>query len=97
MSIPLRPTRSQFYTTLLFFISFFFFSNRRRHTSFDCDWSSDVCPSDLSRYVLFLILARRCLSIVLLPGKFILHLSRLRSEERRVGKEFIGWWRPAQV
>src|SRR5688572_26576985 len=24
-----------------------FFSSRRRHTSFDCDWSSDVCSSDL--------------------------------------------------
>src|SRR5256886_5824943 len=30
---------------------FFFFSSRRRHTRFDCDWSSDVCSSDLS-YVL---------------------------------------------
>src|SRR2546430_8965373 len=26
---------------------FFFFSSRRRHTIFDCDWSSDVCSSDL--------------------------------------------------
>src|SRR5205085_7327851 len=25
----------------------FFFSGRRRHTRFDCDWSSDVCSSDL--------------------------------------------------
>src|SRR2546430_14927993 len=30
-----------------FQISFFFFSSRRRHTRFDCDWSSDVCSSDL--------------------------------------------------
>src|SRR2546430_9612283 len=30
--------------SLLFF---FFFSSRRRHTRFDCDWSSDVCSSDL--------------------------------------------------
>src|SRR2546430_13749485 len=28
---------------------FFFFSSRRRHTRFDCDWSSDVCSSDLAR------------------------------------------------
>src|SRR2546430_10508559 len=28
---------------------FFFFSSRRRHTRFDCDWSSDVCSSDLER------------------------------------------------
>src|SRR6516165_11337004 len=27
----------------------FLFSSRRRHTSFDCDWSSDVCSSDLGR------------------------------------------------
>src|SRR5256886_15776047 len=26
----------------------FFFSSRRRHTRFDCDWSSDVCSSDLT-------------------------------------------------
>src|SRR5688572_31593768 len=25
----------------------FFFSSRRPHTIFDCDWSSDVCSSDL--------------------------------------------------
>src|SRR5256886_5691162 len=28
---------------------YFFFSSRRRHTRFDCDWSSDVCSSDLWR------------------------------------------------
>src|SRR2546430_12289038 len=33
------------YGYLCFF--FFFFSSRRRHTRFDCDWSSDVCSSDL--------------------------------------------------
>src|SRR5260370_10913210 len=27
--------------------AFFFFSSRRRHTRFKCDWSSDVCSSDL--------------------------------------------------
>src|SRR3989475_919943 len=31
----------------VFFFFFFFFSSRRRHTRFDCDWSSDVCSSDL--------------------------------------------------
>src|SRR2546430_3658452 len=29
---------------------FFFFSSRRRHTRFDCDWSSDVCSSDLKEF-----------------------------------------------
>src|SRR5437588_835874 len=28
----------------------FFFSSRRRHTSSLCDWSSDVCSSDLRRF-----------------------------------------------
>src|SRR2546430_7234802 len=32
---------------------FFFFSSRRRHTRFDCDWSSDVCSSDLGGGPLF--------------------------------------------
>src|SRR6267142_2111019 len=30
------------------FVGFFFFSSRRRHTSLTCDWSSDVCSSDLA-------------------------------------------------
>src|SRR2546430_14583747 len=30
----------------------FFFSSRRRHTRFDCDWSSDVCSSDLAAKVI---------------------------------------------
>src|SRR2546427_8901814 len=34
--------RLEYYLILLFF-----FSSRRRHTRFDCDWSSDVCSSDL--------------------------------------------------
>src|SRR5260370_31459256 len=46
-----------FYTTLSYIIFysaldlflFFFFSSRRRHTRFKCDWSSDVCSSDLYR------------------------------------------------
>src|SRR2546430_10287309 len=29
----------------------FFFSSRRRHTRFDCDWSSDVCSSDLDSVI----------------------------------------------
>src|SRR5437588_9047758 len=30
-----------------FSVFFFFFSSRRRHTRSLCDWSSDVCSSDL--------------------------------------------------
>src|SRR5256886_5238548 len=36
-------------TTFYILLFFFFFSSRRRHTRFDCDWSSDVCSSDLVR------------------------------------------------
>src|SRR5579862_4802344 len=31
---------------------FFFFSSRRRHTRWNCDWSSDVCSSDLRGFAL---------------------------------------------
>src|SRR5690242_20746841 len=34
-------------TFFFFFFFFFFFSSRRRHTRLTCDWSSDVCSSDL--------------------------------------------------
>src|SRR5260370_42257853 len=33
---------------------FFFFSSRRRHTRFKCDWSSDVCSSDLIGFAVHL-------------------------------------------
>src|SRR5438270_12194378 len=57
----------------------FFFSSRRRHTRFDCDWSSDVCSSDLSRRGFHLCQ----------PGRDVLRRAGRhdqRSEERRVGK-----------
>src|SRR2546430_2826817 len=38
-------TKTSAVLCIVFF--FFFFSSRRRHTRFDCDWSSDVCSSDL--------------------------------------------------
>src|SRR6516164_10997609 len=36
-----------FLILFLVFLFFFFFSSRRRHTRWNCDWSSDVCSSDL--------------------------------------------------
>src|SRR2546427_9027887 len=33
--------------TLTSVLYLFFSTSRRRHTRFDCDWSSDVCSSDL--------------------------------------------------
>src|SRR2546430_12278221 len=39
---------------------FVFFSSRRRHTRFDCDWSSDVCSSDLVGMVRDVFRAELC-------------------------------------
>src|SRR5690242_21452874 len=36
-----------YFSCFIFFFFFFFFSSRRRHTRLTCDWSSDVCSSDL--------------------------------------------------
>src|SRR5438034_9033465 len=66
----------------------FFFSSRRRHTRSLCDWSSDVCSSDLhlgNLVVLHLFLVR-VEHPQRLPGHRIGEY-RPRSEERRVGKE----------
>src|SRR5437588_895862 len=61
-------------TFVLFFLSrflfdvfffFFFFSSRRRHTRSLCDWSSDVCSSDLLG---MLPQPLRCLLLCALPG-----------------------------
>src|SRR5438034_4853118 len=38
---------SDWISILLVLCFFFFFSSRRRHTRSLCDWSSDVCSSDL--------------------------------------------------
>src|SRR5437588_3617157 len=49
-------------------MSFFFFSSRRRHTRSLCDWSSDVCSSDLVHAaVLILIIEMRCNEVDELP------------------------------
>src|SRR5205085_6963369 len=90
---------------ILFF--FFFFSSRRRHTRFDCDWSSDVCSSDLFE-------KHRDKRSPTAPGRtaFSRNAARAsarrqntdeihrrcdrachqRSEERRVGKEWRSRW-----
>src|SRR5260221_9524963 len=47
ISFVLLKVVSLFHFIIIFFIFFFFFSSRRRHTRSLCDWSSDVCSSDL--------------------------------------------------
>src|SRR5690242_21865151 len=82
---------------------FFFFSSRRRHTRLTCDWSSDVCSSDLQVYVDGVLSARDGRATLNLPtGRWRLELVRPgyrtetvdRSEERRVGKECRCRWAP---
>src|SRR5438132_4107629 len=88
----------------------FFFSSRRRHTRSLCDWSSDVCSSDLVKMVGFdagsqsvldmkkgdvqaLVVQNPMLMGYLGVMTLVKHLrgekveKRIRSEERRVGKE----------
>src|SRR5690625_6109031 len=83
-------------------MTLFFFSSRRRHTRWPRDWSSDVCSSDLAKFV---IINNGVLNIINNPKKrdlqktksFLeskqqiaaeeLFLYSSRSEERRVGKE----------
>src|SRR5260221_6791983 len=95
-----------------------FFSSRRRHTRSLCDWSSDVCSSDLGVWPMA---ERRSMRTAIvgkpesprpriscchdeapalvpaLPGLLAaraLRARRLRSEERRVGKECRSRWSP---
>src|SRR5438034_9964931 len=67
----------------------FFFSSRRRHTISLCDWSSDVCSSDLSITEVF-----QSATTAPAPNFWGCEVtnaaaggSSKRSEERRVGKE----------
>src|SRR5688572_31596273 len=75
----------------------FFFSSRRRHTRFDCDWSSDVCSSDLQVAIgqgdtfpggfLLCLLDVQVADLVADPARSRMERRPYRSEERRVGKE----------
>src|SRR5690242_21854253 len=72
----------------------FFFSSRRRHTRLTCDWSSDVCSSDLvmagvaTRWAALPRPAMATMILAVLPPVVAL----ARSEERRVGKECRSRW-----
>src|SRR5438309_11147872 len=64
----------------------FFFSSKRRHTKWNCDWSSDVCSSDLA--------TRRSRPSRPSPASRGSPGRVARSEERRVGKECRSLWSP---
>src|SRR5438309_6145506 len=78
------------------FVCFFFFSSRRRHTRWNCDWSSDVCSSDLANAGELRDKRRDAHAGIEQALKRVEHLAAAhahardldyRSEERRVGKE----------
>src|SRR5437867_5523623 len=80
----------------------FFFSSRRRHTRSYGDWSSDVCSSDLLLTLFLVYTGDDALGgilgflettqwLILGPLGW---LTKIRSEERRVGKECRTRWRP---
>src|SRR6266478_733712 len=69
----------------------FFFSSRRRHTRFDCDWSSDVCSSDLMWRMAGAAVADALVGVV---AWSLAAMWLSRSEERRVGKECRSRWSP---
>src|SRR2546430_11176566 len=89
-------------------LEYFFFSSRRRHTRFDCDWSSDVCSSDLEGAAIgtpagiqdvvaeniFAQAFKGALGKRALLVHLLLRLLGNRSEERRVGKECRSRWSP---
>src|SRR5206468_6729639 len=85
------------------FLFFFFFSSRRRHTRSDRDWSSDVCSSDLVVVLFHASLRSNVLRLREQVGRATRHTMQtagdvareqgpngrpVRSEERRVGKEW---------
>src|SRR2546427_4258712 len=84
-------------------IIIFFFSSRRRHTRFDCDWSSDVCSSDLTAASMEELTAtvrtnadtaQQANKVASAASASAVEGGKSRSEERRVGKECRSRWSP---
>src|SRR3546814_2380550 len=71
--------------SLLFSPLFFFFQQKTAYELLISDWSSDVCSSDLLTSLALAVRMKFLKSVHgLIPGA-----GRLRSEERRVGKECV--------
>ena len=75
----------------------FFFKQKTAYEIKECDWSSDVCSSDLEEHERVVKLLKDCLRAFSHSGQ---HLTcwwlqdSVRSEERRVGKECRSRWSP---
>src|SRR5699024_11438983 len=91
---------------LLFEKLLVFFSSRRRHTRSKRDWSSDVCSSDLASWASAVRpapddrltiapppLSRMAGISCFIARKTPVRLTAMRSEERRVGREWRRTWR----
>src|SRR5256886_6067242 len=74
--------------TLLLVFVFFFFSSRRRHTRFDCDWSSDVCSSDLFKQEALVQKNVQDLKQTIKDPKVQAMLEEFGSEHEKVGKVY---------
>ena len=76
---------------------FFFFKQKTAYEIYQCDWSSDVCSSDLVDAVHPRLVARLEL-VVFVPEDLLVARGKVlgigRSEERRVGKECRSRWSP---
>ena len=83
----------------LFFFCFFifFFKQKTAYEIGTGDWSSDVCSSDLFLCLFYLLQFEASVpvndsnAIIDIEG---VRMSRVRSEERRVGKECRSRWSP---
>ena len=82
---------------VMFVVFFFFFKQKTAYEILTCDWSSDVCSSDLP-------LLKYGISLGVIITCYIIAAAKLhartktsghqRSEERRVGKECRSRWSP---
>src|SRR5882762_6684075 len=75
----------------------FFFSRRRRHTRFKCDWSSDVCSSDLEMAGKRLQLLREAaptvarIAVLNDPGQPDTDLRETEAAARALGVQLQAW------
>ena len=64
-----------YFLCFLFLFFLFFFSSRRRHTRSLCDWSSDVCSSDLENICCNRAQVAICKDEILDIGHLKLHIN----------------------
>src|SRR6266571_8172374 len=73
-----------------YFFFFFFFSSRRRHTRLTCDWSSDVCSSDLAAGGLRVVLVTTHIALKDVPAQVT--VDRVVRCGRIAERALRDWW-----